>query len=100
MVAEALEVRATTMYLGRSLWLLQAHEMEMEHRIKKPWPAFGVYKVELLHQAVPLKLRLHLFHGIVTQAIVYGCTSCVLTAERVQKLYTSKREGGEGFKST
>ena len=94
MVVEVLNSEAATMYLGRSLSLTEPHDVELEHRIKKVWSKFGLYKNELMNKDVPLKLRLKLFHSVVTPTILYGCASWVTTAKRGQKLQSTHQTLG------
>ena len=86
MVVEVLGVDATTMYLGRSLSLTSTHEAELENRIKKAWSKFGIYREELTQKAIPLRLRLKLFHAVVTPTLLYGCSAWVLKAEQEQRI--------------
>ena len=50
------------------------------------WGKLGVFQEELTDKAVPLHLRLKLFHSILTPTIVYGCSSWVMTAAGEEKL--------------
>ena len=47
MTIEVLGTQETTMYLGRSLSLIDAYEAELQHRIRKAWDKNGTYKEEL-----------------------------------------------------
>ena len=88
---EVLEAPASTMYLGRLLSLTDPHEIELQHRIKKAWAKFAVYREELTNKSVPLKLRMRLFNAVVTPTILYGCCSWVVTASKEKKLQATQR---------
>ena len=66
--------------------LVDPHEVELQHRIKKAWAKYAVYKEELTNKNVPLKLRMRLFNAVVTPTMLYGCSSWVLTAGREKKM--------------
>ena len=82
MGVEVLGPTASTMYLGRALSLTDAHDVELEHRIKKAWAKFGTWKQELTDRSVPLHLRLKLFRSVVTPTALYGSGSWVMTGQR------------------
>ena len=90
MIIEILEASASTMYLGRLLSLTDPHEIELQHRIKKAWAKYAVYKEELTNKNVPLKLKMKLFNAVVTPTMLYGCSSWVLTVVREKKLQTTQ----------
>ena len=90
MTIEVLGTQETTMYLGRSLSLTETHEAELQHRIRKAWGKFGVYKDELTNKKVPLELRLRLFSAVVTPTVLYGCSAWVLTATRERTLQATQ----------
>ena len=87
---EVLDPTDTTMYLGRALSLTEVHDSELKHRIAKAWAKFGVYHGELTNKAIPLELRLKLFHSTVTPSILYGSVSWVMTSAREQTLRTTQ----------
>ena len=89
---EVLEATASTMYLGRLLSLTDPHEVELQHRIKKGWAKFAVYREELTNKNVPLKLRMRLFNAVATPTILYGCCSWVLTTSKEKKLQAIHRK--------
>ena len=86
MAIGVLRPESSTMYLGRLLSLTDSHDTELQHRIRKAWAKFGVYKEALTNKDVPLKLRLKLFNSAVSPTLLYGCSSWVLTAAKAQKL--------------
>ena len=90
MSIEVLEVEGSTMYLGRSLSLCDPHETELNQRIKKAWAKFGTYRGELTDKGIPIRLRLKLFHAVVTPTILYGCASWVMTEARKQRLHATQ----------
>ena len=90
MEIEVLGSSASTMYLGRLLSLIEPHDVELQHRLNKAWAKFGVYKEELTDKGIPVKLRLKLFHTVVSPTVLYGCSSWVLTARRDQRLKTTQ----------
>ena len=59
---EVLDPTASNMYLGRALCLTNLHDTELDHWLKKAWAKFGTLKRELTDKAIPLHLRLKLFH--------------------------------------
>jgi hypothetical protein len=83
---EVLDYRDSCAYLGRSLSLTEPHDVELQHRISKGWAKFGVFRRELTDRAVPLPLRLKLFHSVITPSILYGSASWVMTTARANKL--------------
>ena len=83
---EVLEPTASSMYLGRALCLLDVHDVEFEHRLRRAWAKFGSYRGELTDKMVPLHLRLKLFHSVVTPTVLYGCGSWVMTCVRETQL--------------
>ena len=90
LTVEVLDVEATTIYLGRSLFLTDPHDAELTHRLKKAWAKFGMYRGELTDKGIPIRLRLKLFHAVVTPTILYGCAAWVMTAVRKQALQTTQ----------
>ena len=70
--------------------MIEPHEVELQHRLNKAWAKFGVYKEELTDKGIPVKLRLKLFHTVVSPTVLYGCSSWVLTARRDHKLKTTQ----------
>ena len=90
MTVEVLDASAITMYLGRALSLTEVHEKELEHRTKKAWSRFGMYKQEMMQKEVSLKCRLRLFHAVVTPTMLYACSAWALTAEREQKIRSAQ----------
>jgi hypothetical protein len=92
MLIEVLDVSASTLYLGRALSLVDPHCTELGHRISKAWAKFGVFRAELTNGDVPLKLRLKLFHTVVTPSILYGCVSWVLTSVQESVLRRTQRK--------
>ena len=86
MVIEFLDPMTSNMYLGKALCLRNVHDAELEHRQKKAWAKFATFKHELTDKAVPLHLRLKLFHSVITPTALYGCSSWVMTSTRTAKL--------------
>eukprot|EP00930_Biecheleria_cincta_P025286 TRINITY_DN18019_c1_g1_i2.p1 TRINITY_DN18019_c1_g1~~TRINITY_DN18019_c1_g1_i2.p1 ORF type:complete len:191 (-),score=22.04 TRINITY_DN18019_c1_g1_i2:243-815(-) len=86
MEIEVMDPLASNMYLGRALCLVNPHDTELEHRVKKTWSKFGAFKQELTDKTIPLHLRFKLFHTVVTPTILYGCCSWVMTNARSAKL--------------
>ena len=62
-----------TIYLGKALNLIDMHDIELKHRIKKAWAKFGMLKMELTDRSVPPQLRLRLFDAVITPTVLYGC---------------------------
>jgi hypothetical protein len=87
---EVLEPGESTMYLGRALSLTETNDVELKHRLKKAWAKFGMLKRELTDKAIPLHLRLKLFHTMVTPTILYGCSSWVMTCARETTLRSTQ----------
>eukprot|EP00959_Pyramimonas_sp_CCMP1952_P455295 9471348-Pyramimonas_sp.AAC.1 len=81
-----MEPTETNMYLGRALTLLAVHDAELTHRLKRAWAKFGTFRHELTDKAVPIGLRMKLFHSVVTPTALRGCGSWVMAAERDSKL--------------
>ena len=79
-----------TIYLGRALNLIDMHDIELKHRIKKAWAKFGALKMELTDRSVPIQLRLRLFNAVITPTVLYGCSSWVLTESRTTSLRTTQ----------
>jgi hypothetical protein len=90
MSIEVLEAGASAMYLGRSLTWKDTHYTELAHRLKKGWAKFGTYRQELTDRAIPLHLRMKLFHSVVTPTILYGCCSWVMNTSREAALRTTQ----------
>ena len=90
MSSEVLEAGVSAMYLGRSLTLKNTHDTELAHRFKKGWAKFGTYRQELTDRAIPLHLRMKLFHSVVTPTILYGCCSWVMNTSREAALRTTQ----------
>ena len=87
---KVLELTANAMYLGRALSLTNPHEEELNHRIKKAWAKFGVYRQELTDKGIPLQLRMKLFHSVITPTMLYGSASWVMTGGREQRLQSTQ----------
>ena len=86
MKIDVMEPTESNMYLGRALSLRDVHDAELTHRLKRAWAKFGTFRQELTDKAVPLHLRMKLFHSAVTPTALYGCGSWVMTKERDSKL--------------
>jgi len=89
---EVLECHASTMYLGRSLCLTEAHDEELRHRISKAWAKFMSIRKELCDKNLALDLRMKLFHSMVTPSVLYGCGCWTMTKAREQLLRTTQRK--------
>ena len=87
---EVLDGQSSTMYLGRLLTLTDTHDVELSHRIRKGWTKYGIFKQELTDKAVPVDLRLKLFHTVVTPTVLYGAGCWVMTGGREQALQTAQ----------
>ena len=75
--------------MGRALCLINTHDVELANRMRKAWAKFGIYKDELTDKAIPLNLRLKLFHSVVTPSAMYGCGSWVMTGTRKATLQST-----------
>ena len=73
MTIEVMVPHSSNMYLGRALTLTNVHDAELAHRLKKAWAKFGIFKQELTDRAVPIHLRMKLFHSVMTPPALYGC---------------------------
>ena len=92
---EGIEILAAgdpTMYLGRSLSLIDTQAAELENRISSAWRAFMRRKNELCNKGYPLRSRLRLFEATVTKAALYGSETWVPTAEMARRLSTTQRK--------
>ena len=90
MTIEVLEPTASNMYLGRALSLVNVHETEFDHRLRRAWAKFGTYHAELTNKLVPLNLRMKLFHSVVSPSVLYGCCSWVMTEARKTQLQSAQ----------
>ena len=61
-----------TMYLGRMMQFDKFHDVEIDHRIRRGWAAFGKFKQELRCKHYPLKQRFKLFDATVSATVLYG----------------------------
>lgn len=86
MEIEVLGVDGLALYLGRTLSLMEPHDTELAHRIKKAWAKFKFYRQGLKDKEVPLHLRLKLIHSVVMPTILFGCCSWVMTTLREESL--------------
>ena len=59
---EILTREDSTMYLGRLLNLVDVHDTEINHRVKKAWAKFAVYRKELTDKWYSLFQRMRLFN--------------------------------------
>ena len=87
---EVLEPSDHTIYLGRALNLVDMHDVELKHRIRKAWSKFGMLKTELTDRLVPLRLRMRLFNAVITSTVLYGCSSWAMTESRTKSLRTTQ----------
>ena len=78
--------------MGRILNLWTPHDTEIDHRLKRAWSKFAMFKAQLTNKLYPLFERLRLFHAVVTPTILYGCASWVMTSVRERKLRTVQRK--------
>ena len=90
MSIEVLAPTASAMYLGRALSLTETHDVELNHRLKKAWAKFSVYRQELTDKDIPLYWRLKLFDTVVTPTVLYGCSSWVMTCAREASLRSAQ----------
>ena len=86
MEIEVLGAEASKMYLGRLLSLTDPHGTELRHRTRRAWAKFAIFKEELVDKDVPLRLRLKLFHTVVSPTMLYGCSSWVLTKAKMDNV--------------
>ena len=80
------------LYLGRALSLTDAHEAELDHRLRRAWAKFGEFKDELTNKEIPLHLRMKLFQSVVTPTAMYGCCSWTMISSRMAKLQGTQRK--------
>ena len=90
MSIEVLASTASAMYLGRALSLTETHDVELNHRLKKPWAEFGVYRQELTDKDILLHLRLKLFNLVVTRTALDDCSSWVTTCAQEASLRSAQ----------
>ena len=67
------------------------HGIKLENRIEKAWAKFFLNKAELCNKHYNLRDRLRLFQASVTNTVLYGSGSWVMTAGRAQKLRSAQR---------
>ena len=79
------------MYLGRMMQFDKFHDVEIDHRIRRGWAAFGKFKQELCCKHYPLKQRFKLFDATVNATVLYGSGTWTMTQQREQRLQTSMR---------
>ena len=88
---EILKPDGCTMYLERSLSLLNLHDVEIEHRMKTAWSKFMGLKHILCNKSYPTHQRLRVFDSTVTSAALYGSGAWAMTEPRRVKLKTTQR---------
>ena len=79
-----------TIYLGKALNLVDMHDVELKHRIRKAWSKFGLLKTELTDRLVPLRLRMRLFNAVINPTMLYSCSSWAMTENRTKSLRTTQ----------
>ena len=80
------------MYLGRLLNLCELHDTELEHRLRRGWAKFSIYKKELTDKDYSLFQRLRLFHSVVTPTVLYSSGTWTMTTARVNALRCAQRK--------
>ena len=80
------------MYLGRALNLRACQDTEIDHRIRRAWAKFGLYKKELTDKPYSFKDRLQLFNAVVTPTFLYGCCSWAMTDGRGKRIRGAQRK--------
>jgi len=88
---EILPMDGSVKYLGRLISFENAHEKEIDHRIRVAWAAFMAHKGELTSKNYTLRHRTRLFESTVTPAFLYGIASLVLTKESEAKIQRTQR---------
>jgi hypothetical protein len=84
--------KASTMYLGRALNLVEPHDAELKHRMARAWAKFSQYKGQLTDQDYSLYQRLRLFESVVTPTALYGCCCWAMTSNRERELRSTQRK--------
>ena len=70
--------------------MTNVHDAELDHRLRKAWTKYSIFKQELTDKAVPISLRLKLFHSVITPTALYGCGSWVMTSARQATLRSAQ----------
>ena len=60
--------------------------VDIQHRSQIAWIKFNEHRDTLLNRHVSLRLRLTLFHSVITPTIAFGLLTCPLTSNQLQKL--------------
>ena len=79
-------------YLGRRICFSGGHQAELQNRISSAWTAFHTHKGELCNNNYCMKIRIKLFHAVVTPTVLYGCPAWALTKAAEQQLKTQRRK--------
>ena len=81
-----------TKYLGRQLCFDRPHDVEVDHRISMAWKSFMAQRAELVNNTYSLNVRLKLFDATVSNVLLCGSATWVLTQELTDKLRRVQRK--------
>ena len=91
---EIVQAKVNHKYLGRYLWgeFSFRESVEINHRIKCGWYAFGKHAGTLCNRNISIKLRLKLFDAVVTPTILFGLSVLPLSQVSLQKIKAAQRK--------
>ena len=93
-MVEIVQPEASHKYLGRYLpgEFTFRQNVEVNHRIKCGWYAFGRHSAILCNRNVSVKLRLRLFDAVVTPTILFGLAVLPLSQVSLNKIEVVQRK--------
>ena len=92
-MVEVLFGDAVHRYLGRHISgdLTQRSTSELSRRIASAWGKFHKHRTTLMNRNVSVKLRLKMFHAVVSPTMLFGLTTLPLTTRQKQQLDAVQR---------
>ena len=89
---EILDAGESTMYLGRSLNLVNTQDIELENRMSAAWRKFMSRKSELCNKNYSIRDRLRLFEATISKTVLYGSEAWAPTAAVRSRLATTQQK--------
>ena len=91
---DVLSAADTHKYLGKKLsGRLQARgAVDLAHRVQVAWMRFHKHRDILLDKQLHIRLRLKFFQSLISPTILFGLSSCALSAGQIRKLDAVQRK--------
>eukprot|EP00959_Pyramimonas_sp_CCMP1952_P195058 4078958-Pyramimonas_sp.AAC.1 len=89
---QTLSCEEKTKYLGRQLCYDRPRDVEVDRRIIMAWESFMAQRAALVNNTYSLDVRLKLFDAAVSNVLLHGSATRVLSQELTDKLCRKQRK--------